>query len=298
MSIEAVGDVLNARLNLGGSVKMVLLGLANHADPNGSNARPSIPRLSTYAEISDRSIQRALRDLEDPDQCGLRGDACPASLIACDRRSRGGAPSVYRLNMARIRSLKVNPDTVTPLSDSDPDTMSPPAGTEAFGGDPDTMTGSPERNTVTPTSPSTVTPVSGNGDTHVTVNRPEPSLEPSEPETPSAAELRPTPYTAEFERFWSAYPLHKDKRKAFRAFREARKRATLEEILAGVARYVVELELHPDRDTKFAEGWLRGDRWLDEPAPVRQIATTPKPSPSDDYERRLEEGRRAMGLSG
>jgi hypothetical protein len=72
-----------------------------------------------------------------------------------------------------------------------------------------------------------------------------------------------------FAEFWSAYPLHRDRRKAERAFKAALKRAPPDDIIAGAHRYSAD----PNREeqfTKYAEGWLNGDGWLDEPLPPRR----------------------------
>lgn len=71
-------------------------------------------------------------------------------------------------------------------------------------------------------------------------------------------------YTIEFERFWAAYPRKFDKARAARAYDRARRRAEPEEILAGVSRYVADLGDSPQREVKYAQRWLDGERWLDE----------------------------------
>ncbi len=74
-------------------------------------------------------------------------------------------------------------------------------------------------------------------------------------------------YIPEFEAFWSVYPLHKGKGAASKAFDRALDRASAEEITAGAQRYADD----PNRKldfTKYAEGWLNADRWLDEVAPT------------------------------
>lgn len=85
---------------------------------------------------------------------------------------------------------------------------------------------------------------------------------------------KPTSYTQEFETFWETYPLKRDKRKAFRAFQQARKRASLDEITAGAKRYRDDPN-REERYTKYAEGWLRADGWLDAPLPPRAGQASP-----------------------
>lgn len=75
-------------------------------------------------------------------------------------------------------------------------------------------------------------------------------------------------YPDEFLNFWDQYPLKRDKGKALKAWRNAIKRADNDTIVAGVARYRDD----PNREdgyTKYAEGWLNGDGWEDEPLPDR-----------------------------
>lgn len=63
MSIEAVGRALAAPL--GGNPKVLLLGLANHAHPDGTNSYPSIERLAGYCHCDRRTAQRNVRKLQD-----------------------------------------------------------------------------------------------------------------------------------------------------------------------------------------------------------------------------------------
>lgn len=84
-------------------------------------------------------------------------------------------------------------------------------------------------------------------------------------------------YDQQFLSFWKIYPAKRDKRKAQIAWKAAVKRLTqtgvskrdaIATIAAGAERYRDD----PNRDpfyTKYAEGWLNGDRWDDEPLPFR-----------------------------
>jgi len=82
-----------------------------------------------------------------------------------------------------------------------------------------------------------------------------------------ATELR-APIPARFEEFWETYPRHRDKRKAEKAFVNAVKRADADTIIAGANRYALDPN-RVEQFTKYAEGWLNGDGWLDEPLPPR-----------------------------
>lgn len=84
-------------------------------------------------------------------------------------------------------------------------------------------------------------------------------------------------YPPEFVSFWIVYPRHRDKRKAARAWRNAIRRASPETIRAGAIRYRDDPN-RLDEFTKYAEGWLNGDGWEDEPLPPR-IDRTRRPDP-------------------
>jgi hypothetical protein len=71
-----------------------------------------------------------------------------------------------------------------------------------------------------------------------------------------------------FEDFWAVYPRRRDRRKAEKAFTNALKRADPDTIIAGADRYARDPN-RPEQFTKYAEGWLNGDGWLDEPLPAR-----------------------------
>jgi len=86
-------------------------------------------------------------------------------------------------------------------------------------------------------------------------------------------------YEPAFLDFWDVYPLHRGKRKAQIAWLKSVKRlAQLNasnsaqaqaQILAAAIRYRDD----PNRSaqfTKYAEGWLNGDRWEDEALPLRE----------------------------
>lgn len=63
-----------------------------------------------------------------------------------------------------------------------------------------------------------------------------------------------------FGEFWNAYPKKIDKAKAYKAFRSALKRASFEDILAGVIAYRNDPTRNPDF-TKYPTTWLNADAW-------------------------------------
>jgi hypothetical protein len=95
MSIEAIAWALNAAQippdrRDASSLAIVLVGLANHADPDGRNAFPAVATLAGYTRLSERSVQYALRALED---LGLIAPSDPDIVAAyvkrADRRPKG-----------------------------------------------------------------------------------------------------------------------------------------------------------------------------------------------------------------
>lgn len=85
----------------------------------------------------------------------------------------------------------------------------------------------------------------------------------------------------DFENFWRDYPKQRigNSKKAAAAFREALKRATAEEILAGLARYAISDEVSKGF-AKGAAAWLNDDRW------------------KNDYTRGRQDGNRTNGDGG
>jgi hypothetical protein len=77
MSVEAFTWAL--RQPVGGSPKVVLLGIANHAHPDGGEAYPSLDTLATYAHCNRSTARRNIRKLEEDgwiirDGVGPRGE--------------------------------------------------------------------------------------------------------------------------------------------------------------------------------------------------------------------------------
>jgi len=69
MSVEAMAIVLH-HSRAKGTAKVVLLGIANHDGDGGS--WPSITTLAGYANVDERSAQRAVRQLEDLGEVSVR----------------------------------------------------------------------------------------------------------------------------------------------------------------------------------------------------------------------------------
>lgn len=77
-------------------------------------------------------------------------------------------------------------------------------------------------------------------------------------------------YPADFTAFWDVYPRRQGKGQACAAFVKAKKRATAQTIIDGATRYRDDPNLPNDRSMiPMPSTWLNGDRWEDDPQPVR-----------------------------
>jgi hypothetical protein len=94
MSVECMSWVLQ-NSTTSGSDKVVLIGLANHADPTGHNAYPAIDTLARYANLERRATQNVLRKLEAEGHITLTMQAGGDYRTAPDRR-----PNRYTVAMS------------------------------------------------------------------------------------------------------------------------------------------------------------------------------------------------------
>ncbi|MFI9451797.1 helix-turn-helix domain-containing protein [Amycolatopsis sp. NPDC052450] len=115
MSIEAIHWALNAApiprdRRDASSLAMVLVGLANHADPDGCNAFPSLARLAWYTRLSERSVRYALRALEE---LGLIRSSDPEIVAAyvkrADRRPNGYNLAVHLVDKSADEGQSLPP---------------------------------------------------------------------------------------------------------------------------------------------------------------------------------------------
>ena len=67
-----------------------------------------------------------------------------------------------------------------------------------------------------------------------------------------------------FEEFWSRYPRKTGKGQARKAFDSAMKKATFDELMAGLDKFVSSSQGTETRFIAHASTWLNGERWLDE----------------------------------
>lgn len=129
MSIEALAIALNSEVAGDPLAKLVLLGLANHADQLGRGAFPSQATLAKYAQCSVRSVRRKLDGLE---AAGVirRGDQ---RLV--DHRRPDQRPIVWDLDLGYM----LDPTNTPQLPQADQD--DPQNGAESTTGQPDRPSG-------------------------------------------------------------------------------------------------------------------------------------------------------------
>lgn len=96
---------------------------------------------------------------------------------------------------------------------------------------------------------------------------------------------------ADFDEWYSAYPLRKGRGQALKAYRAARKKAEAASLLAGAKRYAADPKRKPDF-TQYPATWLNGEGWLDESAPA--LAAEQKPDPEKVYQQRVSMVRKGV----
>jgi hypothetical protein len=79
---------------------------------------------------------------------------------------------------------------------------------------------------------------------------------------------------AEFQRFYQAFPLRKGPTAARKAFGKALAKTDLETLVAAAERYRDDPTRSPEH-TKWPQGWLNDERWLDESAAPERPAASP-----------------------
>jgi DNA-binding transcriptional ArsR family regulator len=216
------------------TLKAVLVALADQADDEAYTCYPGQELISERTELGERTVRRALKDLED------------AGYIKRKARfdDRGHRTSDWCTLAVDVKvTIRQRPDK-------------PPAAP---------TTGQADRRSMETAPPATHDSTTGQSG-QVTVREPsgEPSVVPEAPAKPST-----NGYDAKFDQFWTLYPLRVGKAAAKVKFVGALKRGiSLEVLLAGVTRYRDD----PNRDpayTAHPATWLHQGRWDDEPLPAR-----------------------------
>src|SRR5260370_20926279 len=106
MSVEAISWALNlapvpsdSRGNPDGSRAAVLVGLANHASPDGTGAFPSVKTLMRYTRQCERTVRTALDRLE----ATVIIRPCDPAILSAKGNRRGRPPPGWGLATSLIR---------------------------------------------------------------------------------------------------------------------------------------------------------------------------------------------------
>jgi hypothetical protein len=106
VSVEAISWALNlAPVPTGrgsqpsSAAKFVLVGLANHAGPDGTGAFPSVATLVRYTGLSERTVRTCLDRLE---HCGLIR-ACDPEIVAARIKRADRRPQGWDLDLRMVR---------------------------------------------------------------------------------------------------------------------------------------------------------------------------------------------------
>jgi uncharacterized protein YdaU (DUF1376 family) len=100
---------------------------------------------------------------------------------------------------------------------------------------------------------------------------PTPTPTPLKKESKKPPETTLNGHTAEFEEWYSLFPLHKGRGEAEKAFVKAIAQTTAGILNDGARRYAAEVRGREARYIAHPATWLNGKRWLDEPAKPRNL---------------------------
>ena len=93
MSVEIWSIALNAKLG-NPAKKAVLLGMANHASPDGKHCYPSVKRLAIYSELSESTVRMKLAELREE------------KIIIIVRNAYRYRPTEYEINVDKLKVMR------------------------------------------------------------------------------------------------------------------------------------------------------------------------------------------------
>jgi hypothetical protein len=249
-------------LDLPAPQKIVLLALADHADHEGRNVRPSLDLVAWKTGYSPRQVQRVVHELT---QKGIL-------RIMVEGGGRGN-PTHYAIDLTKGDKLAPFRKTKGDIYDAEKVTS------EHVKGDIYDIKGdiamSPE-----PSEP----PI-------------EPPIEPT-PIVPAekTAPKKPT-YAPEFEEFWRAYPAGGNKKRAGEQWDRLRPDADVFlAMMAGLDRWTA-CERWREGYVVHAERWIR-DRWWENDPPPPKHRQNGRHAPTSTVDRSMENARRVMERMG
>jgi hypothetical protein len=112
MSVEATAAVWAMR-NLSSTEKLVAVRIADHADPQGRNAWPSVARLMADTGLSERAVQKTIRRLET------------LGVVTRDPAKGPRGTNLYSLNL-KAKGAPRTPAPRTPVPGAPPSEVHPP----------------------------------------------------------------------------------------------------------------------------------------------------------------------------
>jgi len=258
VSIHVLSMVLKARLR-STNHKMVMIKLASCANDDGTRVFPAVATIAAEAQLSRRTVQAILRALEDEGLIVLEGHAAGG---------RGHARE-YRIRLDALAERTAAPPekgaASAPFEDGKGATVAPFE--ERKGANDDhkgRKSSAPHSSRTRQDSPPPYPPQGGNGSLLPDLARAAPCQPARQAGIDSAGS------DSEFERWWAeGVPQHhrRDKGRARRAFRAARRKAPLQVLIAGYRRYHAELDRldRPPDKRRYPATWLNGEGWLDAP---------------------------------
>jgi hypothetical protein len=252
--------------------RLVALDLSIHMNGSGNcDPAPSIKTIAEEAGIDYRVVIRALRSLEDAGYLLVhrhrdrRGNRYSAAFSGAEKVPPGTVPS-------HARDGTVPGPTTVPSHARD---GTVPAEAERFTRSEERFIPAEEHFTAMHESAHRRGTTEGEllkGEVQEQTATPSRrALARRQTATTSDAEI-----AARFEEFWVVYPIHRDRKRAEKAWLKAARRASPEIIIAGAIAYRDDPGRDPTK-TKYAEGWLNGDRWEDEPTPASNNGRRPTP---------------------
>lgn len=238
------------RAGLDATTKIVALRLADFADDDGGSIYPSVPRVARDCGLGERSVQGALRRLQNDGVLVMVREADFSRRLARE----------YAFNLAVLETMTVPDDdrrsTCTGAADAPVQEMhrrttcTPPVQQMH-------PTGAPRA-----PQPSENPSVEPSEENH-SVNRPDDLFGEAAGE-PASDQRHEPDVDALFAGWWETVPKKVAKGAALRAYRAALKNATPDELLAGIRRYAAEVAGRDPQFTKHPATWLNGRCWLDD----------------------------------
>lgn len=206
----------------------VYAALVRHgSDPD--NCWPSYPRLAALTHKSERTVIRAVEELE------RHGWVERFSRYKGEGKQTANGYRVHRVRMGDVGDRGDTHDTPTPVT------------------------------RVTPRGVTSVTRTRAIGTRAIERDPPTPAVTPPEPDDTAPAALADSP--PGFDEFWTTYPRKEGKGAARKAYAKALGKVTAGVLLAGAQRYrdAPSRTARPLRYTAHPATWLNAERWDDEP---------------------------------